>query len=124
MNKQAATFTQVSYVLSIVTAVVIVAAIAVGMFGGESGRIFQNICWLGTFTSGIGTFLAWAARQDFAVNPPSETLDARSRSAFRYNLIFVLIMVMGTLVIVALNLLGLGTASGTSPDLLTPTPEI
>ncbi len=98
------TFALYSYYLAIASGGLIVLAFIFSFI--ESVRFLTQMIWLTLITSGIGAFLAYAARSDFArmKQPPEESIN-HARIGWRNNLLTFGVVTLLALVVVILNVL-------------------
>ncbi len=102
-------FAQGSYILAFVSAFILLASFFLGFRIFDSVRFLRQIVWLALITSGIGSFLAYAARSDFKRRGGSDELQRRARIGWRINLAtFVLLVILAVIQIVVLAMPGIG----------------
>jgi hypothetical protein len=83
------TFARWSYILAIVSDVIIILALILGFLDFDGVEVIINIFWLAMITGGVGAFMGWAASSDFKRRPgPQESMD-QARVGFRINMLAV-----------------------------------
>lgn len=98
------TFAQYSYYLAIASGGLIVLAFVFSFI--PPIRFLTQLIWLTLITSGIGAFLAYAARSDFAKmkQPPEESI-TQARIGWRNNLLTFGVVALLAMTVVIMNVL-------------------
>jgi len=92
------TFALASYVLAIVSSAIIALSLVASFLPDSIAAVAQQVCWLAMFTSGIGTFMAYAARIDLGRQSLPPALARKLTIGWRFNLLIVVLMVVLALV--------------------------
>ncbi|MBN1429342.1 MAG: hypothetical protein JXB07_13295 [Anaerolineae bacterium] len=81
-----AQFAQYSYILAVVSAVILGLAFVLGLFDDPIKSFAGIIVWLVFLTGSIGAFMGYAAKSDFKAQTPPPELAHKARIGFRVNL--------------------------------------
>lgn len=95
-------FTRWSYYLALTTSGLLLLTIALSFVPLEAIRTLPRLTVaLALITSAVGTFMAWAARKDFATNPGPDDVMSMLNVAWRLNrLSLILIAILAVLALV------------------------
>jgi hypothetical protein len=111
------TFAHYSYILAFISAGLVTIAMVVGWLPGNLGEMlspFQNLTWAAMITSGVGAFLAYAARADFKHKADADLeMVRRAQVGWRFNLAIFIVLLFFALLMIAIALT-LGDISGVS----------
>jgi archaellum biogenesis protein FlaJ (TadC family) len=102
------TFAEGSYILAFASAFIMMLAFILGLRAFDSVAMLRQIVWLALFTSGVGVFLSYAARQDFKrYSGPADAI-RKARVGWRVNLAVLIFMLVVTVIAI---IRGLGIIS-------------
>jgi archaellum biogenesis protein FlaJ (TadC family) len=98
------TFAEGSYILAFASAFIMMLAFVLGLRAFDSVAMLRQIVWLALFTSGVGVFLSYAARQDFKrYSGPADAI-RKARVGWRVNLAVLIFMLVIALVAIVKGL--------------------
>lgn len=101
------TFAQFSYWLAIASSVIVTLVLLLGLVPGRMGDFLsplQQVMWLALITSGVGLFLAIAARSDFRRGGQvPDAFKRKARIGLRVNLIILVVMLLALVFLILLR---------------------
>lgn len=97
-------FAEMSYYLAIASTLIMVLTFVIGMTRIEALAPLRNLIWLVLITSGVGVFMALAARSDFRRNPPPEELVRFQKVGLRVNVAALVFMLLLSAIVIAIAL--------------------
>jgi hypothetical protein len=98
------TFAEGSYMLAFTSALIIMLRFFLGLRMFDSVALIRQIVWLALFTSAVGVFLSYAARQDFKRYSGPEDSIRKARVGWRVNLAVLIFMLVIALVAIVKGL--------------------